>query len=98
LLINRIKPGMVKRGEMLSVDDILELLAIDLVGLVPDDENVITSTNRGLPIVLDGKSKAGQAFRNIAQRLQGSEVPFLELTDNGGFFNRLARLIRSGGN
>lgn len=97
LLINRIKPGMVKRGEMLSPDDVLELLAIELIGLVPEDENVITGTNRGTPVVLDEKSKAGQAFRNIAQRLRGEQVPFLALEDNGGFFGRLSKMIRSGG-
>ncbi len=97
LVINRIKPSMVRRGEMLSADDVLELLAVELIGMVPDDENVITSTNRGLPIVMDGRSKAGQAFRNIARRLQGEEVPFLSLDDEGGLFGRLARLIRPGG-
>jgi septum site-determining protein MinD len=97
LVINRIKPDMIRRGEMLAVDDILELLAVQLVGMVPDDENVLTSTNRGTPVVLDGKSKAGLAFRNIARRLKGEEVPFLNLEDGGGFFNRLTRLIRPGG-
>jgi septum site-determining protein MinD len=97
LVINRIKPEMVRRGDMLAVDDILELLAVQLVGMVPDDESVLTSTNRGTPVVLDGKSKAGLAFRNIARRLKGEEVPFMNLEDGGGFFNRLTRMIRSGG-
>src|SRR5512134_509551 len=66
LIINRIKADMVRRGDMLSADDVLELLAIELVGMVPEDENVVVSTNRGLPVVLDGRSRAGQAFRNIA--------------------------------
>ncbi len=97
LVINRIKPEMVKRGDMLSVDDILELLAVELVGMVPEDENVILSTNRGMPVVLDGKSKAGQAFRNIARRINGEQVPFLDLDEQDGFIGRLARLIRPGG-
>jgi septum site-determining protein MinD len=97
LVINRIKPGMVKRGEMLSVDDVLELLAVELIGMVPDDEAVVTSTNRGMPVSIDGKSKAGQAFRNIARRLKGETVPFLELEEETGFFGRLARMIRPGG-
>lgn len=97
LVINRIKPGMVKRGEMLSVDDVIELLAIDLIGLVPDDENVVTGTNRGTPIVLDGKSKAGQAFRNIAKRLDGETVPFLKMEESGGLLNRFTRWIRPEG-
>jgi septum site-determining protein MinD len=98
LVINRFKPGMVKRGDMLSVEDVLELLAVELIGLVPEDEVVIQGTNRGTPIVLDGKSKAGQAFRNIALRLEGQQVPFLKLEDEDRFFNRLARMFRSGGN
>lgn len=97
LIINRVKPAMVKREEMLSPDDVLELLAVELIGIVPEDENVTLSINRGVPIVLDGKSRAGQAFRNIAARLRGEEVPFLDINDQGGLFGRLARLIRPGG-
>jgi septum site-determining protein MinD len=97
LIINRIKPEMVRRAEMLSVDDVIELLAIELIGIVPDDESVVSSTNRGLPIVLDGKSRAGQALRNIATRLRGNDVPFLEREETGGLFGRLTRLFRPGG-
>jgi len=97
LVINRIKSDMVRRGDMLTVDDVLELLAVKLVGLVPDDENVVVSTNRGMPVVLDGRSKAGQAFRNIARRLKGEQVPFMSMQEQDGFLGRLARLIRSGG-
>jgi septum site-determining protein MinD len=98
LLINRIKPEMVRRGDMLSVEDVLELLAVELIGMVPDDETVVLNTNRGIPVVLDGKSKAGQAFRNIARRLKGEQVPFMNLEEEGGLLGRLSRLIRSGGN
>lgn len=97
LVINRIKPGMVRRGDMLSVDDVLELLAVELVGMVPDDDIVLQSTNRGIPVVMNGKSKAGQAFRNIARRLNGEQVPFLNLEDEGGLLGKLSRFIRSGG-
>ena len=97
LIINRIKPAMVRRGDMLGTEDVLELLAVDLIGIIPDDEEVTTSTNRGLPIVLNGKSKSGQAFRNIARRLDGETVPFLDLEDQGGFIGRLTRLLRPGG-
>lgn len=96
LVINRIRPNMVRRGDMLSAEDVLELLAVELVGMVPEDENIVTSTNRGLPVALNGKSKAGQAFRNIARRLKGEEVPFVDMDDEG-FFGRISRLIRSGG-
>lgn len=98
LVLNRIKPDMVKREDMLSPDDVVELLAIELIGVIPEDEKVILSTNRGIPIVLDGKSKSGQAFRNIASRLSGNEVPFINLEDSNGFFGRISRLMRSGGN
>jgi septum site-determining protein MinD len=97
LIINRIKPEMVRRGDMLAVNDIMELLAVQLIGMIPDDENVLVSTNRGLPVALDGKSKAGQAFRNIARRLQGENVPFIQFDEEGGLLGRISRFIRSGG-
>ena len=97
LVINRIKPGMVRKGDMLSVDDVIELLAVEMIGMVPEDEIVIQSTNRGLPIVLDGKSKAGQAFRSIARRLNGEKIPFPNLEEESGFFNRLSRWLRAEG-
>ncbi len=97
LIINRLKSSMVKRGDMLTADDVLELLAIELIGIVPDDENVVVSTNRGQPVALDPKSKAGQAFINISRRLRGEKVPFLNLEEKDGFFSRLTRMIRPGG-
>jgi septum site-determining protein MinD len=96
LVINRIRPGMVRRGEMLSPEDVLELLAVELIGMIPEDENIVTSTNRGMPVSLNGKSRAGQAFRNIVRRLNGETVPFMEMEEDG-FFGRLTRLIRPGG-
>ena len=93
LIINRIRPHMVRRGDMMEVGDVMEILAIPLIGIVPDDEAIIVTTNRGEPAVLDGRSRAGQAFRNIARRLEGQEVPFLELED-GGLMARLRRLMR----
>jgi len=98
LVINRIKPEMVKRGDMLSADDVLELLAVELIGLIPEDDHIVMSSNQGSPIALNGKSKAGEAFRNIARRLDGVDVPFLPLEDNNGIFKRVARLFRPGGN
>jgi len=97
LVINRIKPNMVRRGDMLSADDVLELLAVELIGMVPEDDNVVVSTNRGAPVALNGKSRSGQAFRNIARRLQGEKVPFLSMEEDGNLFGRLARFIRPGG-
>jgi septum site-determining protein MinD len=98
LIINRLKPAMVKRGEMLSPEDVLELLAIELIGIVPEDESVVISTNSGQPIVLDGKSRAAQAFQNIARRLRGEQVPFMDLEEKDGLFSRLAKMWRAGGN
>ena len=97
LLINRIKPNMVKRGEMLSAEDVLELLAIELIGLIPEDESVIINTNRGVPVVLDGRSRAGHAFRNIAKRLLGEQVPYLAIEEEG-LIGRFTRMLRQGGN
>ena len=97
LIINRINHEMVKRGDMLSTEDIIDLLAIDLIGIIPEDENVIVSTNRGMPISLDGKSQAGDAFRNISRRLLGENVPLMDLSDQGGLLGRLSKIIRPGG-
>ncbi|HEY1016134.1 MAG TPA: septum site-determining protein MinD [Herpetosiphonaceae bacterium] len=81
LIINRIKPRMVARGEMMDTSDVVEILAIDLIGVVPDDESIVTSTNRGEVAVLDRSSDAGRAFLNIANRLMGQDVPFLALNE-----------------
>ncbi|MEK9164918.1 MAG: septum site-determining protein MinD [Chloroflexota bacterium] len=97
LIINRIKPEMVKRGDMLSIDDVLDVLAIDLIGIVPEDEQIVIGSNRGTPVALDEKSRAGQAFRNIARRLKGEQVPFMDLDKQDGFLNRLGKFMRPGG-
>jgi septum site-determining protein MinD len=77
---------------MLSAEDVLELLAVRLIGIVPEDESVIVGTNRGSPITLEAKSKAGQAFRNIALRLQGQDVPFMDLDSQGSLWARIQRI------
>jgi len=92
LIINRLNPNMVKNHDMLSAEDVLDLLAIRLIGIVPEDESIIVGTNRGSPIALEAKSLAGQAFRNIAQRLQGNDVPFLSLDNQGGLWSRIQRM------
>ena len=97
LIINRIKPQMIKRGDMINTDDVLELLAIKLLGVVPEDEQVIVSTNIGRPIVLDEKSRAGQAFKNIARRLMGDDIPLLDMDYRDDIFHRLSKVFRSGG-
>jgi septum site-determining protein MinD len=92
LILNRLNPVLVKRNDMLSAEDVLDLLAIDLIGIVPEDENVVIGTNRGTPVSADGKSRAGQAFRNIARRLKGDQVPFMDIEDQGGLWDRITRL------
>src|SRR5919205_2297192 len=75
LILNRLNPLLVRRGDMMSMDDVAEILSIPLVGIVPDDETIVTSTNRGEPAALNPQSRAGQAFRDIAARLTGEDVP-----------------------
>lgn len=96
LIINRINPAMVKRGDMLSAPDVVDLLAVPLIGIVPEDEAVLVSTNHGQPVVMNEKSKAGMAFLNIGKRLMGEEVPWMELEDKAGLFNRLGRFLSGG--
>lgn len=98
LIINRIRPEMVKRGDMMSVEDVLEILAVDLLGIVPDDEAIVVATNRGEPAVLDQNSRAGQAFRNIVRRMKGEAVPLMNMDEQPGFFTRLSRWLRGDSN
>ncbi|MCB0078579.1 MAG: septum site-determining protein MinD [Anaerolineales bacterium] len=88
LIVNRIKPSMVKRQEMLSVEDVLDVLAIPLLGVIPDDEQIIIATNDGTPVATDSKYLSGRAYQNIARRLLGEEVPLLDLRERG-FFERI---------
>jgi septum site-determining protein MinD len=92
LILNRLNPILVKNHDMLSADDVLDLLAVELIGIVPEDENVIIGSNRGAPVAADPKSRAGQAFRNIARRLKGETVPFMDLENQGTLWERLQRL------
>lgn len=96
LIVNRLKPAMVKRGEMLNIKDIVDLLAITLLGIVPEDENIVISSNKGEPIALNQKTNAGQAFSNISRRLLGEDVPFVEWPDEDTFFARLKKLFAIG--
>lgn len=93
LIVNRIKPKMVDRGDMMNIDDILDVLAIPLIGVVPEDETILVSTNRGEPAVFQESSRAGLAFRNIARRLRGEEVPFLNLAEMQGLWGRLKKFV-----
>ena len=92
LIVNRIRMDMVKRGDMMSMDDVVEILAIDIIGAVPDDENIVVATNQGEPLV-GNDTLAGQAYMNICKRITGEEVPFLDL-DKKGFFAKLGNIFK----
>lgn len=96
LVVNRMNYEMTQRGDMLGVNDILDSLAIKLIGVVPDDRGITVSTNKGEPIVLDEKAIAGQAFKNIAKRITGEEVPLLDLSKNSesGFVASIKKLFK----
>ncbi len=91
LIINRLRPAMVKRGDMLDTADVLEVLAIELIGIVPEDEAIITSTNKGQPVAFDELTPAGGAFTRIAQRLCGQDIPFPVFAESPGFLDRLSK-------
>ncbi|OLZ10841.1 septum site-determining protein MinD [Sulfobacillus thermosulfidooxidans] len=93
LIINRIRASMVKKGDMMDIDDMIEILAIELLGVVPDDESIVVSTNRGEPAVLNPQSKAGEAYRNITRRLRGENVPMMKLDDGSGLFSKLRKFM-----
>ncbi|MGE5139680.1 MAG: septum site-determining protein MinD [Rudaea sp.] len=98
LILNRLRPSMVKRGDMLTTEDVLEVLAIDLIGIVPEDESIITSTNRGQPVALEERTPAGAAFGRIAQRIMGQDVPFAVFQENNNLLQRMSRWFRGGDN
>lgn len=93
LIVNRLRMDMVKRGDMMSVKDVCEILSIDLIGAVPDDEQIVISTNQGEPLV-GSNSLAGRAYVNICHRLLGEEVPYLDLEVKEGFFSKLAGVFK----
>ena len=88
LIVNRIRMDMVKKGDMMSTDDVVDILSVDLIGAVPDDENIVISTNQGDPLV-GSDAMAGKAYMNICKRIMGEEVPFLDLDAKNGFFAKL---------
>lgn len=96
LILNRVKIDMVRKGEMLSADDVTDILAISIIGIIPEDPGVIPASNSGVPVTLNENSRAGQALNNIARRLMGETVPFMQLDTNNGLFQRLVRLIAGG--
>ncbi len=93
LIINRIRMDMVKRGDMMSIEDVSEILAVHLLGVIPDDEQVVIGTNQGEPVI-EFNSLAGQAYMNICRRINGENVPFLNLNRRRGLLRRPSRAHR----
>ncbi|HHW08897.1 MAG TPA: septum site-determining protein MinD [Firmicutes bacterium] len=92
LVINRIRPDMIKRGDMMNIQDVREILAIPLLGVIPDDQTIVVATNKGEPAIFNPKSKAGMAYKNIARRVKGEDVPFMALEQNG-LVDKFKRMI-----
>ena len=93
LIVNRLRMDMVKRGDMMSIEDVIDILAIDLIGAVPDDESIVIATNQGEPLAGDS-SMAGTAYMNICKRGLGEEVPLMNMEVNNGFFAKVAKLFK----
>lgn len=93
LIVNRLRMDMVKRGDMMSTDDVVDILAVNLIGVVPDDERIVVATNQGEPLVGDD-SMAGRAFMNICHRILGEEVPLLDLNVSESFWKKLGNLFK----
>lgn len=92
LIINRLRPDLVDRGDMLSIDDVLDILNIELIGVIPDDEAIIVATNKGMPITMQNGSVASQAFKNVCLRINGQTVPFLELKGSDSLLKRFSKM------
>ena len=93
LIINRLKTDMVKKGEMLSSEDVFDILGLTIIGIIPEDELVLSASNSGIPVTLNMQSKAGMAFNNVARRVIGEDVPFMNLDENPGILQRLVGLL-----
>ena len=93
LIINRIRQDMVKKGDMMNIEDMIDILAIELLGIVPDDENIVISTNKGEPVVTDEKALSGKAYRNIVKRILGEKVELLNLDTDEGKFTKIFKLL-----
>lgn len=94
LIVNRVRSKLVDRGDMLSVEDVLEILSIDLIGVIPEDEHIIISTNRGEPLVNNNAAPAGRSFMDIARRILGEDVPMNMYTEKDDLFNKFKRLFK----
>ncbi len=94
LIINRLRPKMVKKGDMMDICDIIDILSVDLLGVVPEDEAIVISTNRGEPAVLGNTSIAGEAYRRIARRLNGETVPMYSIDESTNLMSRFKKMLK----
>ncbi|MDD3139268.1 MAG: septum site-determining protein MinD [Lachnospiraceae bacterium] len=93
LIINRIRMNMIKNGDMMSIDEVIDILPISLLGIIPEDEQVIQSASHGVPVI-NKESKAGQAYINICKRIMGEEVPFLDLKIEDNFLSKITHVFK----
>lgn len=93
LLINRVRVDMVRRGDMMNIDDIIDILAVKPIGVVPDDEKIVVSTNRGEPAVTDAKSDAGKAYRDITRRIMGEEIPIEDICSEESIVLKIKKMF-----
>ncbi|MGM8212995.1 septum site-determining protein MinD [Virgibacillus sp. W0430] len=93
LIINRIRNQMMKDGNMLAIDDIVQILSIDLIGIVVDDDQVIAASNQGKPVAFEPNTKASIAYRNISRRILGESVPLQSLEENTGVFKKVKKFF-----
>ncbi len=93
LIVNKIRMDMVKKGDMMSVEDVVEVLSVNLIGAVPDDENIVIATNNGAPLA-GSDTLSGRAYMNICHRIMGEEVPFLDLSESNGLFGKIGKLFK----
>ncbi len=94
LIVNRLNVDMVKHGNMMTAEDVVEVLSIDLIGVVPYDEKIVVSTNTGTPLAGED-TLVGQSYMNICKRIMGEDVPFLNLEAKKGFFAKIGELFKS---
>lgn len=93
LLLNRVRPNLIQSNDMMSVDDVVDILSCNLIGIIPEDTGVITSTNKGEPIVNDENSLAGQAYQNVAKRIMGEDIDFLDLDAPKGIVAKVKKFF-----
>lgn len=93
LLLNRVRPKLIRSKDMMSVDEVVDILSAPLIGIIPEDTGIITSTNKGEPVVNDEKSLAGQAYNNVAKRILGEDVTFLDLEEDKSFMGKVKKFF-----